>query len=140
MTANITANVTLVRLVCPTCGGVFAIAAAYHDEAKMLGGFQRCWSCPYCKASRGFGKSAHEVEKEKLQAELVAARRDKNNAEIRAGSLEKEAEHFRKSRDGVKGVLARERKRVGNGVCPCCSRHFVNLMRHMKTKHPEHQS
>jgi hypothetical protein len=34
--------------------------------------------------------------------------------------------------------LAAERRRTGNGVCPCCSRSFQNLRRHMATKHPEH--
>jgi C4-dicarboxylate-specific signal transduction histidine kinase len=28
-------------------------------------------------------------------------------------------------------------KRVHKGVCPCCNRSFINLQRHMKTKHPE---
>jgi hypothetical protein len=27
-------------------------------------------------------------------------------------------------------------ERVGNGVCPCCTRSFTNLRRHMATKHP----
>lgn len=31
----------------------------------------------------------------------------------------------------------RKLKRIHNGVCPCCNRSFVNLQRHMKTKHPE---
>ncbi len=30
----------------------------------------------------------------------------------------------------------RTRKRVGSGVCPCCSRTFQQLARHMKAKHP----
>lgn len=33
--------------------------------------------------------------------------------------------------------LKRQLNRVHKGVCPCCNRSFVNLKRHMETKHPE---
>lgn len=36
-----------------------------------------------------------------------------------------------------KGVNTKLKKRVGNGVCPCCNRSFTNLRRHMKCKHPD---
>jgi hypothetical protein len=29
-------------------------------------------------------------------------------------------------------------RRVGNGVCPCCSRSFTNLKRHIRSKHPDY--
>lgn len=32
----------------------------------------------------------------------------------------------------------RLRRRTAAGVCPCCNRSFVQLARHMKTKHPDH--
>lgn len=35
-----------------------------------------------------------------------------------------------------KGVVTRIKNRVGHGVCPCCSRNFQNLKRHMSNKHP----
>lgn len=43
----------------------------------------------------------------------------------------------RKQLEVRKGLLTRMKNRVGNGVCPCCNRHFKNLQGHMKTKHPE---
>lgn len=36
-----------------------------------------------------------------------------------------------------KNKIKKDLNRVNNGVCPCCNRTFSNLMRHMKTKHPE---
>lgn len=33
---------------------------------------------------------------------------------------------------------SRVRKRIRNGVCPCCNRTFENLARHMATKHPDY--
>lgn len=34
-----------------------------------------------------------------------------------------------------RGVTTRLKNRVANGVCPCCNRTFVDLARHMSTKH-----
>ena len=140
-----TISTKLAGITCPSCGGVYAIAAEYKEEAQRLGSFQKCWTCPYCKTERGYGESAHSREKKRLEAELAAA---KNSALVNAShaakareqrdSALKEAEHFRHSRDGVKGVLAKERKRVGNGICPCCNRSFSNLQRHMHTQHPDY--
>lgn len=38
-----------------------------------------------------------------------------------------------------KAIAAKKRleKRINAGVCPCCTRSFTNMARHMKTKHPE---
>lgn len=35
--------------------------------------------------------------------------------------------------------LRRLRKRIKNGVCPCCKRSFTNIHAHIKTKHPEYK-
>ena len=52
------------------------------------------------------------------------------------------ADTLERSRNGMKGVLVREQKklaRVRNGTCPCCQRHFKNLRRHMDNKHPQYK-
>lgn len=135
---QLTVSTELTTITCPSCGGTYAISHAFQNEARQQGGFKHCWTCPYCKTSRGYGKSSHEEEKEQLEAKIAALAREKQWAEERKAYYEKEAAHFRKSRDGMRGVLAKERKRVGNGVCPCCNRSFGNLQRHMATKHPKH--
>lgn len=38
----------------------------------------------------------------------------------------------------VKGEVTKLKKRIANGVCPCCKRSFCNLAAHMKTQHPEY--
>ena len=53
-------------------------------------------------------------------------------AERQAG----EAKHATRRMAAAKGELTKMKKRVGNGVCPCCNRQFVNLQRHMATQHP----
>ena len=135
---NLTVSTELTSMTCPHCAGIFALSQAFLDEARRKGNFAQVWVCPYCKEKRGYGKSEHEIEKAKLEAQIAQLERSKKWAEERKDYAEKEAAHFRKSRDGMKGVLAKERKRVGNGVCPCCNRTFGNLQRHMATKHPGH--
>jgi hypothetical protein len=59
--------------------------------------------------------------------------------------LESVVEFERKRRRTAETTTKRERtrrknveKRVANGVCAWCHRHFVDLDRHVHTKHPEH--
>ena len=43
-----------------------------------------------------------------------------------------------RSHSATRGQLTKTKKRVGNGVCPCCHRTFQQLSRHMKNKHPDY--
>lgn len=135
MSVSITVSTELTSISCPACGGQYAISIAYRDEAWRRGGFKQTWACPYCKVERGFGES----EADRLKIQISALESAKNEAETRRVLAQQESEHFRKSRDILKGMLTKERKRVGNGVCPCCNRSFSNLQRHMVSKHPDHK-
>lgn len=48
--------------------------------------------------------------------------------------------HEERSHAATRGHLTRTKKRVGNGVCPCCGRMFQQLARHMKAKHPGYEA
>lgn len=37
----------------------------------------------------------------------------------------------------ARGQVTKIKKRVGNGVCPCCNRTFSNMARHMQMQHPD---
>lgn len=135
---TITAFTTLSIMSCPSCGGTYAISESYLTEARDKGAFKHCWTCPYCKCERGYGESSHQKEVKRLNDELALQTRWKEEAQARRVSAEAEAEHFRKSRDGMKGALRKVTVRVKNGVCPCCTRSFTNLKSHMATKHPQY--
>jgi hypothetical protein len=38
----------------------------------------------------------------------------------------------------MRGEMTKLRKRAAAGVCPCCKRSFVNVRRHMTSKHPDY--
>lgn len=116
---------------CGQCGGGYAIAARFRRECQLYG---RSWTCPYCKTGWGYSKN-NEIDRLKKQVESIT--RDRDWQKERRQSAEKEADHFRRSRDGVKGALAKVKKRIRHGVCPCCNRSFKDLASHMANKHPD---
>lgn len=111
---TVTHTQTLVTVEC-VCGIAYAIPAELHKSALRDKSKHTLW-CPLGHQWHYSGKT----DAEKLQAaeaQLVAAR-DQLDAERKAH--------------------ARTRKRVANGVCPCCHRSFVNVKRHMENKHPDY--
>ncbi len=70
-----------------------------------------------------------------------SSRRRDRAAEYERQKLERERrlrEHYKRSAQTYRGHLTRVRKRVGNGVCPCCGRTFKQFAEHMQSKHPEY--
>lgn len=111
------------------CGIVVAIPSDLHDYAVRKG------TEVFCPLGHRFvygdGENARlkrEIEQERQRAVRLRAEIDQKRAEI---------EHQRRRIAATKGALTKTKKRIGNGVCPCCNRHFANVERHMKTKHPE---
>lgn len=80
-----------------------------------------------------FRKSDVDDLKEKLEREQVARKRAED---LRNASLQ-ELENARLQTRMTRGKLKALKQRTKNGVCPCCHRSFVQLQRHMATKHPE---
>lgn len=119
MSQTFTETVTLEKIDCGRCGGTYAINERLVRDRSDYGG---SWHCPYCQCSWGY----HEGALTKVQRELEAAK-----AETRAAKCETLREQL------TRQETEKKLRRVKNGVCPCCKRSFCNLMRHMKTKHPE---
>lgn len=99
-----------------------------------------------CKCGVSFGMTNQLYEGRKRDREAFFC--PNGHAQAFVDSLE---EKMRKARDRAiqeQARLAEEnaikekeilrlKKRSANGVCPCCTRTFTNMARHMKTKHPE---
>lgn len=113
---------SLVVVTC-WCGMAHAIPKALNDDAN-----DNPSNHVYCPLGHSWVRKngpLQETERELKRAQDALAR-----AEYRAKAAEN-------SRRATLGQLTKERKRVANGVCPCCQRTFVNLGRHMTTKHPD---
>lgn len=105
----------MVTQSCYSCGVLFAFPA---DMKLVLRDTHRTFYCPNGHQQQYIAKSEAETLRESLE-------RQKRITETEvAMRLESEKEQ------------AKLRKRISNGVCPCCSRSFQNLRSHMRTKHP----
>lgn len=108
---------------CCVCGIQFGVPHYFISNARKNAGSL------YCPNGHCLGWS--ETEAEKLRKQLEAER---NRAEFwkREADAAKQQE---KTAKAVTGKLKKKMARVENGVCPECKRHFVNVERHMKSKH-----
>jgi len=69
-------------------------------------------------------------EAESLRESLHAER-------VRIMELQEEAARIEARRRAAKGQLTKLKKRIDNGTCPYCNRHFENVQRHISCKHKE---
>lgn len=129
--ATLTVDVELERLTCADCGMVFAFPAQLITKRRRD---HQNFYCPSGHSNYFPGKS----DLEQLQQQLTDARLEIKRAEYRAQTAQLEREAARKELRATRGQMTKLRKRIANGVCPCCRRTFVNLQRHMTSKHPDY--
>lgn len=118
-------TVNLVTEECITCGTVFGLSATLRNHCYQNGGY---FYCPVGH-SQGWNTANCKTNIDKLSAEIA---RLKSLVDYKDSRIEAE----RCKAAAAKTTLTKERNRLRNGVCPCCNRHFVNVERHLKTKHP----
>lgn len=121
-------TVELTNLQC-WCGMAFAVPdTLYRSVREERSGDIRAVHCPVGH-SNVWKKSEVQILRDKLatkESELEFARAAKDAAERRERS--------------AKGKVTRLTRRINNGVCPHCNRHFQNVERHMASKHPQEES
>jgi len=105
---------------CGKCGITWAMPSGYMDARRKDG---KTFYCP-----NGDGRAFRETTEDRLKKDLERQRQIAEAEQARAARLEQE-------RNQVARAHSRMRRRVFNGVCPCCNRTFQNLMAHMKTEH-----
>lgn len=121
-------DVNLVTETCCACGVVFAMAEEFYDECQRAKR-DKSFYCPNGHSQFYTGKSDAQIIKE-LKSRVEA---EQDNAKF---WREQEAAAQRRV-NAARGQITKIKKRVGNGVCPCCNRQFVQLERHMKSQHPD---
>lgn len=130
MSALLSFAVNFSQIECCNCGSVFAMTQQMQLKRREDGKY---FFCPNGHQQHYVGETALQ----KLQKELDQEKKRRTWAEeSRDASLKRENEALA-SRNAMKGVVTKIKKRVGNGVCPCCNRSFKNLQQHMGTEHPD---
>lgn len=114
---------------CWSCGILYAAPRRFKEE--RLADISKSFYCP-----NGHATVFRKSEVDRLRERLEEEKRKTAWAEQGRDSVQKRLDHTSRSRDVYKGKLHAVKERIKNGVCPCCNRSFVNLKRHMATKHP----
>jgi hypothetical protein len=123
VTRTYTETITLEEETCAECGIMFA-APSHWFKSKQSSG-----AAFYCPNGHrlSFAKGTETILREQLQSEQERYRQ-----------LELQLTNAKDQLQATRQELQKHKKRTANGVCPCCNRSFMQLQRHMKTKHPEY--
>ena len=117
-------TITLELHECPDCGVAWGLTSDYEDRRRQD---HRTFHCPnghplsYRQESR--------EEKLKRQLEQTSSQLALTQSRLTVTKRQKAA---------AKGQLTKAKRRVANGVCPCCNRTFADLAAHMHGQHPEY--
>lgn len=105
----------LQTITCYKCGVVFAVPSYF--KTKRLEDHETFW-CPNGHTQGFMGDSEAEKLKKQLEQE-----RDQHRQRLEFERNQTAA--AKRELVAVKGQLTKTKKRVANGVCPCCHRSFV---------------
>jgi hypothetical protein len=119
----------MVTTTCASCGIVFGVPEAWDKRRRADG---KGFTCP-----NGHSLTYGETDEDRLKKELEASERKAEQAEARQRHLQDQYDASERSKAALRGELTKTKKRAAAGVCPGCNRSFVQLQRHMSTKHPE---
>jgi hypothetical protein len=109
------------------CGIGFGIPQSLHHEAVTLA--RVSIHCP-------LGHSCTWKEQVKDEVDRLTQRLVTEQREAKFWREREQAAQRRIS--AAKGQATKLKKRIAAGVCPCCSRSFVDLARHMNGQHPDY--
>lgn len=120
-----------VTLTCYRCQCEFQVPRELYRVRKI--DHQSFW-CPLGHEQH-FPEGPTEAERLRQQLDAERARVEFWRAAERRESTNRKAAERRAA--AARGQVTKIKNRVAGGVCPCCSRSFVQLARHMATKHPD---
>lgn len=117
-------------ITCCNCGIQFYVPSYWQQKRRED---RRSFQCPNGHTQGYYGETEAQKLRKQLDREKETSsywkRRRNEETQARLAAERRAAAH--------KGVATKLKKRAANGVCPCCSRTFVNLANHMKSQHPD---
>lgn len=126
MPLTYTERTALTTEECCVCGVMFAMPDSLRTQRVDD---KKPFYCPNGHGQNFLGKT--DAERERERAERLAQQLASREEDLRAERM---------SHRATKAQLTKTRKRVGNGVCPCCNRTFANVTRHMASQHPDYKN
>lgn len=131
MDAVLAFTMKFVHVECYRCGCPIMLPEEFNKH--RLNDHKSFW-CP-----NGHEQAYHgESEAERLRKSLHAETLKRERAERERREAQEAEQRAVAAREALERKAKREKKRAAAGVCPCCPRTFVNLQRHLVTKHPDY--
>jgi hypothetical protein len=118
-------QINLVDTVCAGCGMDFSVPDWFLTGRREDG---QTFYCP----------AGHHLSFRKTELDRLRERADRLSAQNT--HLADQAAAAERALRATKGQVTKLKKRVANGVCPCCNRSFANLARHMSGQHPDFEA
>jgi hypothetical protein len=112
------------------CGVIFGIETNYDDILRRE---HKTFYCTNGHSQYYSGKSDLEI----ARAEAERAKADAQFWRDRKDQLARDLQSEKHKVAAERGAKTKLRKRIANGVCPCCKRTFANVARHVAHMHPE---
>lgn len=116
---------------CSDCHVAFALSSSFNRERRES---KTRFYCPNGHSLHYHGKT----EAEKALEETERLRRNLESSRSQTAFWRTEQEREKRQHAATKGQLTKTKKRAAGGACPCCNRSFVDVARHMKSKHPDY--
>lgn len=133
-------TIVLNALDCPSCGAVFAVTDEFERRRREDG------ASFYCPSGHSMSYGDSDLERAKKDAAAQKQRAERLGKRLQFAELEvieerERREAVERSRNAIKGVVTKMRKRSRAGMCPVpgCRRHFgeTALTKHLATVHPD---
>lgn len=110
---------------CGTCGVWHTVPEIVYERQCAEGGYHCCPN----GHSRGWRTGTEQAERDRIRLERDRLKQD-------AARLEEEITAQRRRAEEAEKKILQAKRRANAGVCQCCNRTFLNVQRHMKSKHP----
>lgn len=119
-------------IVCCTCKMPFAVLASTRSDWRSSGA---TFYCP-------LGHQQHYSESLEARLRKEKEKLERDCAWYQERLKDERAAHETTTRrlNAQRANVTKLKKRVAHGVCPCCTRTFSNLARHMASQHPGFKS
>jgi len=107
-------------------------------SAKLINERRRDHKRFYCSTCGEHNYYPGESDLEAVERRLNTMKDQRDTVRRNLDLQRAKTQKFKRKLTAHKGHTTRLKNRIAAGVCPCCRRNFVNLARHMSSKHPKY--
>lgn len=120
------------RTVCCQCSCVFFVPSDLDETLRRTG------SSFYCPRGHLLVYNQGKSEIQRVREQLDATQRRCTWLDASRNEANAARNYAERKNRAVRGVVTKLKQRIASGACPCCSRRFEDLAKHMLKMHPSY--